>query len=63
MFSLKLFKTPEKLTHNEERMLERWIKKKSIFQRPTKLDKFSETGWRWLYYSSIFAYGLVIVVF
>jgi hypothetical protein len=37
-----------------------WTKKKKKFERPTKLDKFSETGWRWLYYSAIFAFGLVI---
>ena len=46
--------------HDDERTLERWLRQKKLVGRPSKLDKFSETGWRWLYYTNIFAFGLVI---
>lgn len=45
--------------HDDERSLERWLRQKKLVGRPSKLDKFSETGWRWLYYTTIFAFGLV----
>ena len=45
--------------HAEERSLERWLRQKKLLGRPSKLDKFSETGWRWLYYTNIFGFGLV----
>lgn len=45
--------------HDEERSLERWLRQQKLVGRPSKLDKFSETGWRWLYYTNIFAFGLV----
>ena len=48
------------LNHSEERTLERWLRQKKLLGRPSKLDKFSETGWRWLYYTNIFGFGLVI---
>jgi hypothetical protein len=47
------------MNHAEERSLERWLRQKKLLGRPSKLDKFSETGWRWLYYTNIFAFGLV----
>ena len=47
------------MEHDEERSLERWLRQKKLLGRPSKLDKFSETGWRWLYYTNIFGFGLV----
>jgi len=52
-------KSGEAVDHAEERSLERWLRQKKLVGRPSKLDKFSETGWRWLYYTTIFAFGLV----
>ena len=47
------------IDHAEERSVERWLRQKKLVGRPSKLDKFSETGWRWLYYTNIFGFGLV----
>jgi len=33
-----------------ERQVERWQRRKRQENRPTPLDKFAETGWRWLFY-------------
>jgi hypothetical protein len=43
------------------RQVERWIRKRQMENRPSILDKFSETGWRWLYYTAIFLYGLHVL--
>jgi len=41
-----------------ERQIEYWFKRRKLYGRPTTLDKFMETGWRWLYYSGTFIYGV-----
>jgi len=33
-----------------ERQVERWHRKRKLVSRPTPLDKFAETGWRWVFY-------------
>lgn len=47
-----------KQLHMTERRIERWLRQRALIGKPSKLDKFSETGWRWLYYTSIFTWGL-----
>jgi len=39
-----------KTTGLPERQVERWKRKKAALLRPSTLDKFAETGWRWLFY-------------
>ena len=41
-----------------ERRIERWFRQRAKIGKPSQLDKFAETGWRWLYYTSIFVWGL-----
>jgi hypothetical protein len=41
-----------------ERRVARWFRQRSLLGRPSQLDKFAETGWRWLYYTSIFVWGV-----
>jgi len=41
-----------------ERQIERWFRKRCQASRPSPLDKFSETGWRWLFYLSVHIWGL-----
>lgn len=41
-----------------ERRIERWLRQRALIGKPSQLDKFAETGWRWLYYTSIFLWGL-----
>ena len=41
-----------------ERRIERWLRQRALIGKPSQLDKFAETGWRWLYYTSIFAFGM-----
>eukprot|EP00095_Tigriopus_kingsejongensis_P012731 maker-scaffold43_size480169-snap-gene-2.25 protein:Tk12731 transcript:maker-scaffold43_size480169-snap-gene-2.25-mRNA-1 annotation:"lag1 longevity assurance homolog 6" len=45
-----------KMSH---RQVERWFRKRIAQDRPTTLEKFAETGWRWFYYTGIFLYGLI----
>lgn len=33
-----------------KRRVERWHRRRSALHKPTPLDKFSETGWRWVFY-------------
>ena len=44
--------------HMTERSVERWLRQRAQMAKPSQLDKFAETGWRWLYYTSIFAWGI-----
>lgn len=46
-------------TKMSTRQIERWFRKRVAQDRPTTLEKFAETGWRWLYYSFMFVYGLM----
>jgi len=40
------------------RQIEYWLKRRRLYGKPTTLTKFCETGWRWLYYSAAFIYGI-----
>ena len=42
--------------------VERWLRRRRLAGTPSKLDKFCETGWRWLFYSAIFLYGLTCLL-
>jgi len=39
--------------------VERWFRQRRQADLPTTLQKFCETGWRWLFYSLILVYGTV----
>jgi len=39
--------------------VERWLRQRGQVDLPNTLQKFCETGWRWMFYSSILVYGLV----
>jgi ceramide synthetase len=41
-----------------ERKIERWLRQRAMAGKPSQLDKFSETGWRWVYYTGIFIWGV-----
>jgi len=43
------------------RQIEYWLKRRRLQGKPTTLVKFCETGWRWLYYSAAFIYGIVVL--
>jgi len=40
-----------------ERRIQRWLKQRKLFGKPTTMDKFCETGWRFCYYAVISLYG------
>jgi hypothetical protein len=42
-----------------ERQIEYWLKRRRLYGKPTTMQKFCETGWRWFYYSSVFIYGVI----
>ena len=42
-----------------ERDIQVWIRYQKALSKPSKLDKFAETGWRWVFYTSIFTFSLV----
>jgi len=42
----------------KERQIDYWLKRRRLHGKPCTLDKFCETGWRWLYYSCAFIYGI-----
>jgi len=44
-----------------ERQVERWLRQRKLQDRPTTLEKFSETGWRCFYYSLMFGYGMAVL--
>lgn len=41
-----------------ERKVERWLRQRTLQDKPTTLAKFTESSWRFTFYCSIFAYGL-----
>ncbi|OQR79020.1 ceramide synthase 6-like, partial [Tropilaelaps mercedesae] len=43
--------------NRSEREVERWWRQRTRADKPTSLDKFSESGWRCTYYALAFAYG------
>ncbi len=44
-----------------ERQVERWLKRRRTSTRKTKLEKFSECGFRSLFYTSMYVYGTVML--
>ena len=42
-----------------EVQVQRWLRQRRQAELPTTLQKFCETGWRWLFYTSILVYGFV----
>jgi len=41
-----------------DKQIEIWFRRRKLYGKPTKLDKFCETGWRWLYYTGMTVYGV-----
>eukprot|EP00092_Neocalanus_flemingeri_P018364 GFUD01019873.1.p1 GENE.GFUD01019873.1~~GFUD01019873.1.p1 ORF type:complete len:369 (-),score=76.95 GFUD01019873.1:446-1552(-) len=39
--------------------VERWFRQRRQAELPTTLQKFCETGWRWMFYTSILVYGFI----
>jgi ceramide synthetase len=39
--------------------VERWFRQRKQAELPNTLQKFSETGWRWVFYSFILVYGFI----
>jgi len=37
--------------------VERWLRQRRVASQPSKLQKFCETGWRWVFYTTILVYG------
>ena len=44
-----------------ERQVERWLRQRLLVGKSSKLDKFSESAWRALYYSTLYAYSWVVL--
>ena len=41
--------------------MERWFRDKRRASMPTTITKFCEGGWRFIFYSSVFLYGLQVL--
>jgi len=41
---------------------DRWLRARRRATKPSTLDKFCETGWRWLFYTTILGYGLAVLI-
>ena len=50
-----------KQTDLSERQVERWINKRQAKDRPTALAKFSESGWRFTYHTTMTVYGFYVL--
>jgi len=49
----------EQLEHSlSQRQLERWIRRKANCERSTRLERFTESSWRMLFYAFAFAFGI-----
>lgn len=46
-------------TGHTELEVERWLRQRRQAELPSTLKKFCETGWRWVFYTSILVYGVV----
>ena len=44
-----------------ERQVERWLRQRLLVGKSSKLDKFCESAWRALYYSTLYAYAWVVL--
>lgn len=45
------------LTHQ----VQRWFRQRKQAEQPSTLQKFCETGWRFVFYTCIFVYGLLVL--
>lgn len=50
-----------KKTDLERRQVERWVRQRSLFNKASKLDKFCESAWKALFYTSMYIYAWVIL--
>ena len=41
--------------------VQQWLRQKQILSRPSQLDKFAESGWRWTTYTTAFTCGLYVL--
>ena len=41
--------------------IQRWFRQRKQAEMPSTMQKFCETGWRMVFYTGIFAYGLGIL--
>lgn len=41
--------------------MQQLLRKQQILSRPSQLDKFAESGWRWTAYTSLFIYGACVL--
>ncbi|XP_067931681.1 ceramide synthase 5-like [Watersipora subatra] len=48
-------------TDLSNRSIQRWLRKRRNQDRPSTMDKFTETAWRGTYYLSILIYGVVVL--
>lgn len=50
-----------KTSNMSKQSIERWWKRRRAQGQPTKLDKFCESSWKGVYYTSSFLFGLYIL--
>ena len=41
--------------------VQRWFRQRKLAEMPSTLQKFCETGWRFVFYTGIFVYGLAVL--
>ena len=41
--------------------MQRWFRQRKQAEQPSTLQKFCETGWRFVFYTCIFVYGLLVL--
>jgi hypothetical protein len=44
-----------------ERKIERWLRQRSLVGKSSKLDKFCESAWKTLYYTTLYTYSWIIL--
>jgi len=44
-----------------ERKVQQLLRQRQILSRPSQLDKFAESGWRWTSYTFLFLYGATVL--
>jgi len=57
----KNYKTLSKETGLTERQVERWVRQRQMAGRPSPLAKFTETGWRWIFYFTLHMVSVVVM--
>ena len=43
------------------RKIERWFRQRSLYGKASKLDKFAESGWKALVYTSLYLYSWIML--